>query len=174
MLHFLRTYADCSITTGKILRDEPTAFDDRVLKAMDLPIEVYFDQVRKVPMTREEKVLLAKEKKPRPSSLVDHLNPMVKPEKKPLPPPCKPVAIMTNSLPDNLLETGHFLYRDHRYKKLILTEQRTFEYLRQKPTLVSQLEAHNNVLVPFDEKLTLRKAIAYLQSPNPASARGFE
>jgi hypothetical protein len=57
MLHFLRTYADCVITTGKILRDEPLAFEPRITAQLGLPLEVYFDQLRKVPMSKEEKAL---------------------------------------------------------------------------------------------------------------------
>jgi hypothetical protein len=52
MLHFLRTYADCVITTGKILRDEPLAFEPRITAQLGLPLEVYFDQLRKVPMSK--------------------------------------------------------------------------------------------------------------------------
>ena len=37
MLQFLRTYADCIVTTGKILRSEPACFDPRV------PMSLGFD-----------------------------------------------------------------------------------------------------------------------------------
>ena len=43
ILQFLRTYSDCIITTGKILRKEPDAFDTKVLKAFELNPEVYFE-----------------------------------------------------------------------------------------------------------------------------------
>ena len=41
-LHFLRTYADCILTTGKILRDEPEAFHPHVPKMLGFPEDVYF------------------------------------------------------------------------------------------------------------------------------------
>jgi len=42
VLNFLRTYADCIITTGNILRKEPQAFDPRLLKPLKLPPNIYF------------------------------------------------------------------------------------------------------------------------------------
>lgn len=37
VLNFLRTYADCIVTTGSILRKEPLAFYPGILKALKLP-----------------------------------------------------------------------------------------------------------------------------------------
>lgn len=42
MLQFLRTYADCIVTTGKTLRNEPEAFDTSLIKSMDFDPLVYF------------------------------------------------------------------------------------------------------------------------------------
>ena len=46
-LNFLRTYADCIVTTGQILRKEPAAFDPGVLKPLGLPYDIYFNKVTK-------------------------------------------------------------------------------------------------------------------------------
>ena len=46
----------------------------------------------------------------------------LKPDKLKLPPPQKPMAIMTNTLNENMLENGPKLFADKRYKKLLLTE----------------------------------------------------
>lgn len=43
-LNFLRTYADCIVTTGSILRKEPMAFYPGILKPLQLPYNIYFDQ----------------------------------------------------------------------------------------------------------------------------------
>lgn len=81
---------------------------------------------------------------------------------------------MTNALSDHLLDNGHFVFRDRRYKKLILTEQRSYDHFNLRyPDGMKRLEAFNNTLVPFADKLSLRKAIEYLQKPNPASLHGF-
>ena len=42
MLNFLRTYSDCIVTTGNILRKEPLAFHPEVPKQLGLPVETYF------------------------------------------------------------------------------------------------------------------------------------
>ena len=82
---------------------------------------------------------------------------------------------MTNSLSDHMLDNGNFIYRDTRYKKLLLCEQRSYDHFNLRyPDGVKRLEAYNNILVPFADKLSLRKAITYLQKPNPASMHGFE
>ena len=41
-LNFMRTYCDCIITTGSILRKEPLAFHPDVPLKLGLPTEVYF------------------------------------------------------------------------------------------------------------------------------------
>jgi hypothetical protein len=43
-LNFMRTYADCIITTGKILRKEKMAFHPDVPEMLRLPKNVYFNQ----------------------------------------------------------------------------------------------------------------------------------
>lgn len=50
MLNFLRTYADCIVTSGKILRDEPFAFDSRVPAMLGLNQNVYFNENGKKPV----------------------------------------------------------------------------------------------------------------------------
>ena len=44
VLQFLRTYSDCIVTTGKILRKEPDAFDTKMLKPFEFDPNVYFEQ----------------------------------------------------------------------------------------------------------------------------------
>mmetsp|Transcript_9627 Transcript_9627/g.14659 ORF Transcript_9627/g.14659 Transcript_9627/m.14659 type:complete len:96 (+) Transcript_9627:107-394(+) len=44
MLNFFRTYCDCQLTTGKILRDEPQAVDSALPEIMGFPSDVYFNQ----------------------------------------------------------------------------------------------------------------------------------
>jgi len=96
LLHFLRTYADVSITSGKILRDEPTAFDDRVTQALGLPLEVYFDQVKKAPSTTEEKTS-HEDKKLNTRSVREIIEQdLTIEQRKELPKPQKKIAIMTN------------------------------------------------------------------------------
>jgi hypothetical protein len=173
LLHFLRTYADVTITTGKILRDEPHAFDDRVTQTLGLPLEVYFDQVRKMPKTKEEKQ--QKETKQKSVEQIIESDLSLASKEQPLPKPQKPIAIMTNQITEHLLETGSPIYRDVRYRKLLLTERRTYDHLENKHAdTVDRLGKHNNVIVPFDGKLTLRTAIKYLQGPNPYSTHGFD
>ena len=46
-LQFLRTYCDCIITTGKILRAEPMAFNPDVLQMLKLPKAAYFKENKK-------------------------------------------------------------------------------------------------------------------------------
>jgi len=67
MLQFLRTYADCIVTTGKILRKEHECFDPKLIKTFDFDSKIYFE-------------------KP------------------------KPVAILTNTLNENLMEVGNPLF----------------------------------------------------------------
>ena len=97
LLNFLLTYADVTITTGKILRDEPNAFDERVIQALGLPLDVYFDQVRKVPMSKEEKAKNS-DKNETPTTLEEIIEEELKltPKKVELMRPQKPIAIMTN------------------------------------------------------------------------------
>ena len=42
-LNFLRTYADCILTTGMILRKEPDAFEPTLPLKLGFPQEVYFN-----------------------------------------------------------------------------------------------------------------------------------
>ena len=62
MLHFLRTYCDCIVTSGGILRAEVGAYDASLVEHLGFDPQVFFE-------------------KP------------------------KPLAIMTNSLKENLIET---------------------------------------------------------------------
>lgn len=48
VLQFLRTYVDCIVTTGKILRTEPAAFDTSVIKSVGLDPRVYFENPKPV------------------------------------------------------------------------------------------------------------------------------
>ena len=41
-LNFLRTYSDCIVTTGKILRNEPQAFNPHVVRELKFPLNVYY------------------------------------------------------------------------------------------------------------------------------------
>ena len=43
-LQFLRTYSDCIVTTGKILRKEPDCFDTSVIRTMGLDPRIYFEK----------------------------------------------------------------------------------------------------------------------------------
>ena len=43
----MRTYADCIITTGKILRNEPMAFHPDIPELLGLPKDVYFKKNKK-------------------------------------------------------------------------------------------------------------------------------
>ena len=76
-------------------------------------------------MTREEKLAYRKELdrlNPKPASAKEMIAKELKPDKLKLPPPQKPMAIMTNTLNENMLENGPKLFADKRYKKLLLTE----------------------------------------------------
>lgn len=84
VLQFLRTYSDCIVTTGSILRKEPNAFDNSLITSMDFDPHVFFE---------------------RP----------------------KPLAVMTNSLSENLLETGNRVYSDRKYKKHLLSKDSVVE-----------------------------------------------
>lgn len=44
ILQFLRTYADCIVTTGRILRREPEAFDVSMIRTMGLDPHIYFEK----------------------------------------------------------------------------------------------------------------------------------
>jgi len=68
VLQFLRTYADCIVTTGKILRKEPDAFDTSMIRSMGFNPSIYFEH-----KDRHQ----------------------------------KNVAILTNSLSENLLTAGN-------------------------------------------------------------------
>ena len=48
MLQFLRTYSDCIVTTGQILRKEPEAFDPRAVKTMGFDPKIYFEKPKPV------------------------------------------------------------------------------------------------------------------------------
>lgn len=48
MLHFLRTYADCIITTGQILRKEPRAFLSQAHKMLGFDPKVAFSSPKPV------------------------------------------------------------------------------------------------------------------------------
>lgn len=48
MLQFLRTFSDCIVTTGKILRKEPDCFEPRVIKAMGFDPKIYFEKEKPV------------------------------------------------------------------------------------------------------------------------------
>ena len=41
-LNFLRTYADCILTTGQILRKEPNAFHPDIPEKLGLPKDIYY------------------------------------------------------------------------------------------------------------------------------------
>ena len=44
LLQFLRTYSDCIVTTGQILRKEPDCFDTSVIGTIGLKPRVYFEK----------------------------------------------------------------------------------------------------------------------------------
>ena len=58
-LNFLRTYADCIVTTGKILRKEPSAFDRNLHKQLRLPTDVFFNHGKGKPLAIMTNTLLA-------------------------------------------------------------------------------------------------------------------
>ena len=121
MLHFLRTYSDCILTTGSILRKEPGAYEPSLVEQMGFDLQVFFD-------------------KP------------------------KPLAIMTNQLSENLIET-HKAYTDLRYRKHVLSSDTIVDsFLRQFPGINEQFKQRANTTVEGVQGLNLRTAIDYVQS----------
>ena len=121
MLHFLRTYSDCILTTGSILRKEPGAYEPSLIKQMGFDLSVFFD-------------------KP------------------------KPLAIMTNQLSKNLIET-HKSYTDLRYRKHVLSIDTIVKsFLCQFPGIDEDFRQRANTTVEGVQSLNLRNAIDYAQN----------
>jgi len=75
----------------------------------------------------------------------------------------KPVAILTNTLNENLMEVGNRLYADRKFKKHILSKPATIKRLLDfSPKVKEEFAQFNTSLDPV-EGLNLRKAIEHLQ-----------
>ena len=107
------------MTTGKILRKEPHAFNPQFIEQLGFDPKVYFEKE-------------------------------------------KPVAILTDSLNQNLIEQGNRLFRDRKYRKHILSRPNTLQrLLDHSPDTVDHFERSKTSLDSVD-KLNLRNAIKHL------------
>ena len=119
LLYFLRTFSDCIITTGKILRDEPEAFNPAPIHKFKIKPNVFFEK-------------------------------------------SKPVAILSNSLSENILEHGNALYNDRRFQKHLLSKPNNVERLLEHSPKVEEPWKHHNISLEPVQDLNLRKAISHL------------
>ena len=85
----------------------------------------------------------------------------------------KPVAILTNTLAQNFLNTGNLMFRDHKFQKMFLTKPQTLARFRDyDPTTMASLKDHTASIEAI-EGLTLRKAITHLQTEHFPSEKSL-
>ena len=74
----------------------------------------------------------------------------------------KPVAILSNSLSENILEHGNALYYDKRYKKHLLSKPTNVERLLEHSPMVEEPWKNHKISLESVPELNLRKAISHL------------